>query len=45
MLKLLMYLVLGYFAYKLFVPKSLQVGPQDESEASDDEYTDYEEIE
>ena len=40
-----MYLVLGYFAYRLFIPKSLQAGSQDEIEETEEEYTDYEEIE
>jgi len=45
MIKLLIYGVLLYFAYKLFVPKFLQEGRKDQLEADDEEYTDYEEIE
>ena len=44
MIKILIYAVLGYFAYRLFVPKSLQAGPDESQENTDDEYTDYEEI-
>jgi len=42
--KLLICGVLIYFAYKLFVPKFLQEGRNDQLQADEEEYTDYEEI-
>lgn len=45
MLKILIYAVLIYFAYKLFIPKSLQSGHKENIDREEDEYTDYEEIE
>ena len=45
MIKIIIYAVLAYFAYKLFVPKSLQSGFEEHKELEDDEYTDYEEVE
>jgi hypothetical protein len=44
MLKILIYAVLGYFAYRLFVPKSLQSGSEEYKGLDDEEYTDYEEV-
>lgn len=44
MFKLLIYAVLIYFAYRLFVPKSLQSGQRDYIEQEEDEFTDYEEL-
>jgi len=45
MIKLLIYGLLIYFAYKLFIPKSLKSGDeQTKLDADDEEYTDYEEI-
>ncbi len=46
MIKLLIYAVLIYFAYKLFIPKSLRSGPTEylDQEREDEDYTDYEEL-
>ena len=44
-MKILIYAVLVYFAYRLFMPKSLQSGDKDKiSHKEEDDYTEYEEI-
>ena len=45
MIKILILGVLAFFAYRLFIPSSLQSGDSENKELDNEDYTDYEEIE
>jgi hypothetical protein len=44
MIKILILGTLAFFAYRLFIPSSLQAGDNENKELDNEEYTDYEEV-